>query len=123
MTDQSKVMSMLIKKKMDLEENAKRSKGKEGRFTVVLSEYDDKRLSYIASKFGDPKSTLARELIIGALTEAEKVLGLDGWESVNERDIIISLDDDLNSAERKLLDKIEYKEYMTSPRDPLDEIE
>ncbi len=114
MAESSELTGYLKKMYDDKLEKEKRNKGKEKRFTVVLSEYDFKRLSFIASEFGEPKSTFARAIIIQSLADAEKILGLKEWET--DKDTLIILGED---AEYRTV----YGEYLNSPLDPLDDIE
>lgn len=64
----------------------KRAKGKEKRFTVTLSEYDYRRLRFIAKRLGLLRTALTKNLLIQALNDAEDVLGLkEKNESPNDR--------------------------------------
>lgn len=67
----------------------KRNRGTEKRLTVILSDYDHRRLKYISEKLGEPASTFARNLIMQALTDAERILHLDELD-----DMAIGEDDD-----------------------------
>ncbi|TCM89656.1 hypothetical protein EV294_112121 [Paenibacillus sp. BK033] len=122
MNNSSKVTSFIEKKIKEMEENTKRSKGKERRFTVVLSEYDFKRLTFMADRLSEPKSVLAREFIVGALDDAEAALNLTGWEKA-EYDFMYELEDlELDEKQKVEARKWYYKEYMeVEAIDPLDE--
>jgi hypothetical protein len=76
----SGVSSFLLKKDKERAENKKRSRGKEKRITIILSEYDFRRLKYIAKHFGDLRSVLARNLIIESLADAEKILEFNEYD-------------------------------------------
>jgi hypothetical protein len=76
---ESDVFQLIKKMKQEKEEQEKRNRGTEKRFTVVLSEYDYRRLNYISKELGAVRSSLARQLIVQALNDAEKALGLEEW--------------------------------------------
>lgn len=76
----SDVKGFLQQLKKDKREKERR-KGKEQRFTVTLSEFDYRRLRYIANELGLNKSALVRQLLIQALNDAEKVFGLEEIDS------------------------------------------
>lgn len=124
MNNNSKVTSFIEKKIKEVEENTKRSKGKERRFTVVLSEYDFKRLTFITNILSEPKSALAREFIIGALDDAEAALKLTGWEKADLNVMYFPTEDDadyLDEEDRVEAKKQKYRYFMESSLDPLDE--
>ncbi|MFF2886696.1 hypothetical protein [Paenibacillus sp. NPDC057967] len=58
----------------------KRARGEEKRLTVVLSDYDHRRLKFISDKLGESAGAFARNIIVEALNDAEKVLKLDEYE-------------------------------------------
>jgi len=76
----SNVNDYLKKMADEVASKKKRSRGTEKRLTVVLSEYDARRLKYISKMLGETSGALARNLIVQALDDAEKILNLDEWE-------------------------------------------
>ncbi|GMK47596.1 hypothetical protein PghCCS26_47260 [Paenibacillus glycanilyticus] len=120
MNNNSKVTSFIEKKIREMEENTKRSKGKERRFTVVLSEYDFKRLTFITGMLSEPKSALAREFIVGALDDAELALKLTGWEKA-DLDELYLMDEFLSEEEKIESRKQDYRLFMEKSIDSLDE--
>jgi hypothetical protein len=77
---ESGVYKLLSSMKQEKANKEKRNRGKEQRFTVTLSEYDFRRLKYIAKDLGLLRSTFARKILIEALNDAEKVLGLTEYD-------------------------------------------
>jgi hypothetical protein len=75
----SEVSEFLQQMLREKAEKDKRSKGKEQRFTVAMSEYDYRRLRFIASELGEVRGAFVRNLLIQALNDAERALGLEGW--------------------------------------------
>ena len=76
----SNVNEYLTKKANEILENKKRSRGSEKRLTIILSEYDYRRLKFISDILSEPVSAFARNLIAQALSDAEKVLKLQETE-------------------------------------------
>jgi hypothetical protein len=68
-------------KRLNEEKNAKqkRIRGKEKRITIILSEYDSRRLKYIANHFSAQTSVFARELLVQALNDSEIITGLSEY--------------------------------------------
>lgn len=76
----SNVNDYLKKMADEVASKKKRARGTEKRLTVVLSEYDARRLKYISKMLGETSSAFARNLIVQALDDAEKVLYLREYE-------------------------------------------
>lgn len=74
--NKSNVFSLFQRMDEERKTKQKRSKGKDKRLTVVLSEYDFRRLSYIAREFEELPSVFARSLLLESLKDAEKFLEL-----------------------------------------------
>jgi len=61
----------------DVAAKNKRARGEEKRLTVVLSDYDHRRLKYISDKLGESAGAFARNILVAALDDAEKLLKLE----------------------------------------------
>lgn len=68
--------------KLNQEKNSKqkRMRGKEKRLTIILSEYDFRRLKYISKILTTQTSVFAREIILEALSDAELIIGLSEFD-------------------------------------------
>lgn len=78
---ENNVRSYFSKLEKEKKEREKRSKGGDKRLTVVLSDYDFRRLKYIAKHFGELNSVFARNIILEALADAEKFLDLEEYDN------------------------------------------
>ncbi|WP_337102392.1 hypothetical protein [Paenibacillus sp. YIM B09110] len=59
----------------------------DARFTVILSEVDMRRLDFISVIMRQKRAAMARELISAALSDAEKLLGITGWEILTDAEL------------------------------------
>ena len=75
-TKESNVARLLEQLKREKTYKSRREQGKDQRATTMISEYDYRRLKFIAAQLGVLRSTFIRKVLIEALNDAEAVLNL-----------------------------------------------
>lgn len=106
----SNVMSLFSRMDEERKAKQKRSKGQEKRLTVVLSDYDFRRLKFIANHFEELPSVFARNLLLESLKDAEDFLDLDEVEEGTMSWI----------GDEPVFDYSEYGKYINGVLDTLD---
>lgn len=91
MPDTSSVSSLIEQLKREKLYKDRRKQGKEQRVTAMLSEHDFKRLRYISKELGLIRSSFIRKVLIEALNDAERILGLH--EQVVDEGLTLSMGD------------------------------